>query len=325
MTQPPSAETILDINHLTHQYGQRTALNDLSLQIQRGEIFGFLGPNGSGKTTLFRILCTLIPAPAGKVKMLGFDLADSQTEIRKHIGVVFQSPSLDKQLTAEENIWHHGHLYGMRGPELKKRIDELLERVGLSERRHERVENFSGGMRRRVELAKGMLNRPQILLLDEPSTGLDPTARIDLWRYLKHIQENEGVTVLLTTHLMDEGDRCSRLAILDRGRLAACDTPTTLKERIGGDVITLTSANPKQVAQILKEKLNLSVETLDGTVRLERPRGHELVPQLIEAVPGLVDAVSVGKPTLEDVFIQSTGRIFRDEDPRPQKPARRSH
>jgi ABC-2 type transport system ATP-binding protein len=323
MTQ--TADNIVEIDHLSHHYGQRLALNDLSLQIRRGEIFGFLGPNGSGKTTLFRILSTLIPAPAGKVKMLGLDLAENRDEIRRHIGVVFQSPSLDKQLTAEENIWHHGHLYGMHGEELKKRIDELLDRVGLSDRRHERVENFSGGMRRRVELAKGMLNRPKILLLDEPSTGLDPSARIDLWRYLRHIQENEGVTVLLTTHLMDEGDRCSRLAILDRGKLAACDTPATLKERIGGDVITLSSTQPAQVAQLLREKLNVTVETLDGIVRLERPRGHELVPQLIEAVPGLVDAVSVGKPTLEDVFIQVTGRIFRDEETAPAKPPRRSH
>ena len=170
-------------------------------------------------------------------------------------------------------------------------------------------------MRRRVELAKGMLNRPKILLLDEPSTGLDPSARIDLWRYLHEVQQNDGVTVLLTTHLMDEGDRCSRLAIVDHGKLAACDSPAALKERIGGDVITLHSAQPAVVAQTILEKFNLKAEALDGVVRLERQRGYEFVPQLIEAMPGLIDSVSVGKPTLEDVFIEATGRIFRDDPP----------
>lgn len=308
-----SAESIVEIAHLSHSYGQHAALSDLSLQVKRGEIFGFLGPNGSGKTTLFRILSTLIEATPGTVRMLGMDLSQERDEIRKHIGVVFQSPSLDKQLTAEENLRHQGHLYGLHGRELIGRIDRLLNEVNLSDRRHERVERFSGGMRRRVELAKGMLNAPRILLLDEPSTGLDPAARIDLWRYLTDVQANQGVTVLLTTHLMDEADRCSRLAILDRGKLAACDSPTALKDRIGGDVINLTTRQPAEVAQTVRDKFGLPAEAVDGSVRFERRRGHEFVPQLIEALPGLIDSVSVGKPTLEDVFIQVTGRLFRDE------------
>jgi len=315
-----STDNVVRIDRLSHDYSRRgasprPALSDLSLQVRRGEIFGFLGPNGSGKTTLFRILSTLIPAPPGKVTLLGLDLAQHRDRLRQDIGVVFQSPSLDKHLTADENLRCQGNLYGLRGPELQKRMDQLLDKVGLSDRRHERVERFSGGMRRRVELAKGMLNRPQILLLDEPSTGLDPTARIDLWRYLREIQHNDGVTILLTTHLMDEADRCSRLAILDHGRLAACDSPAVLKDRIGGDVITLRSTQPTQVAQIITDKFNLKPEALDGVVRLQKPRGHEFVPQLIEALPGLIDSVSVGKPTLEDVFIEATGHIFRDETP----------
>jgi ABC-2 type transport system ATP-binding protein len=308
-----TAENVVQIDSLSHSYGKRAALVELSLQVRRGEIFGFLGPNGSGKTTLFRILSTLIPAVAGKVRMLGLDLAKDRDALRAQIGVVFQSPSLDKQLTAEENLYQQGHLYGLHGAPLKKRIGELLDRVSLADRRHERVETFSGGMRRRVELAKGLLNQPQILLLDEPSTGLDPAARIDLWRYLREIQQSDGVTVLLTTHLMDEGDRCSRLAILDRGRLVACDTPAALKEKIGGDVITLASAQSAKVAETIREKFHVPVEALDGIVRLERPRGHEFIPQLIEAMPGLIDSVSVGKPTLEDVFIHVTGRLFRDD------------
>jgi ABC-2 type transport system ATP-binding protein len=306
-------ENVVEIDRLSHSYGSFAALRELTLQVRRGEIFSFLGPNGSGKTTLFRILSTLISAPRGHVRMLGRDLAEDRDRLRREIGVVFQSPSLDKQLTAEENLAYQGSLYGMGGRELRERIDHLLEKVGLSDRRGERVERFSGGMRRRVELAKGMLNRPKILLLDEPSTGLDPAARIDLWKYLQEVVSNDGVTVLLTTHLMDEADRSSRLAIMDRGRLAACDTPAKLKERISGDIITLSSGQPAEVARIIGEKFKLATETVDGVVRIERQRGHEFVPQLIESLPGMVESVSVGKPTLEDVFIHATGRFFRDE------------
>jgi ABC-2 type transport system ATP-binding protein len=311
--QPTITDPIVEIEHLSHSYGKRAALVDVSLRVGRGEIFGFLGPNGSGKTTLFRILCTLIPSPPGTVRFFGKDLSSHRDEMRRQLGVVFQSPSLDKQLTAEENLRQQGHLYGMRGKELSARIERLLERVNLLDRRHERVERFSGGMRRRVELAKGMLNQPKILLLDEPSTGLDPAARIDLWKYLTEIQQNEGVTILLTTHLMDEADRCSRLAIMDRGKVAACDTPMAMKEQIGGDVISLSTIQGDRVAQIIREKFQIQPETLDGVVRLERQRGHEFVPQLIEALPGMIDSVSLGKPTLQDVFIHVTGRLFRDE------------
>ncbi len=307
MTDP-----IVEIQHLTYSYGQRTALCDLSLQVQSGEIFGFLGPNGSGKTTLFRILSTLIPAPQKTVRMFGLDPSDSLNEIRRHIGVVFQSPSLDRQLTAAENLRHHGHLYGLAGADLQNRIDDALARLDLLDRAHERVDSFSGGMRRRVELAKGLLNRPRLLLLDEPSTGLDPGARIDLWQAL-HDANAAGVTILLTTHLMDEADRCSRLAILTSGKLVACDSPAILKSRIGGDVITLTTADPPALLMKLRQRLGIEAQQIESTIRLERPNGHSLVPQLIDAAGGLVDSVSVGKPTLEDVFIRLTGKKFRDE------------
>jgi ABC-2 type transport system ATP-binding protein len=309
----PPAQSIVEIRSLSHSYGRRLALDDVSLSVLPGEIFGFLGPNGSGKTTLFRILSTLIAIGPDHVRMMGMDIATEIDAIREHIGVVFQSPSLDKQLTAEENLRHHGHLYGLHGRDLANRIEELLRRVGLWDRRKERVEGFSGGMRRRVELAKGMLNTPRILLLDEPSTGLDPTARIDLWNYLVDLQQR-GVTILLTTHLMDEADRCSRLAIMDRGKLLACDTPAALKSRIGGDVITLVSSNPPLAAKTIQDRFQIIPEALNGTLRLERARGHEFVPQLIESLPGLIDSVSVGKPTIEDVFIHVTGRKFEPEN-----------
>ncbi len=306
-------QPIVSVDELSHQYGEHVALKSVSLSVNPAEIFGFLGPNGSGKTTLFRILSTLMPPQTGSVKMVGLDIVKDRSAVREKIGVVFQSPSLDKVLTARENLMHHGHLYHLSGADLRGRIDAALATMNLLDRADERVERFSGGMRRRVELAKSMLNRPAILLLDEPSTGLDPSARIDLWNHLRSLQQ-QGVTILLTTHLMDEADRCSRLAILDRGVLVACDTPAAMKERIGGDVITLTSTEPDAVRHQLRKHLNLESERIDDTVRLERPRGHELIPQLIENLPGMITSVSVGKPTLEDVFIQLTGRQFRDEE-----------
>jgi ABC-2 type transport system ATP-binding protein len=311
-----SAAAAIQTDHLIHRYGERTALHDLSVSVAAGEIVALLGPNGSGKTTLFRILSTLVPPQDGRAAIFGLDLADTaqRDAIRRRIGVVFQNPALDKQLTAEENLAYHGHLYGLGGNELRQRVRDLLGRVNLLDRAGERVSTFSGGMRRRVEVAKGMLHRPQLLLLDEPSTGLDPVARGEVWNYLSEVRAKDGVTVLLTTHLMDEADRCDRVAIMDTGKLIAFDTPAALKERVGGDVITLRTRDAAVVRAIVKEKLGVDDDsTADGTVRFERPRGHEFVPALIEALPGLVDSVSVGKPTLEDVFVHVTGKGFRNE------------
>ena len=318
----------VEVTRLSHAYGERRALDDLSLSVGAGEIFGLLGPNGSGKTTLFRILSTLIPTTPGSAKILGHDVALERDAVRRQIGVVFQSPSLDKQLTAEENLRHQGHLYGLRGAELGRRIADLLGGLGLGGRARERVGTFSGGMRRRVELAKGLLHRPRVLLMDEPSTGVDPAARIDLWHQLRALTAATGadgggcrVTVLLTTHLLDEAEHCTRLAVLAGGRLLACDTPAALKARIGGDVITIATRQPAAVRAALRERLGVDAEELDGTVRFERELGHAFVPRAIEALPGLVDSISVGKPTLEDVFIRLTGHRFATTDEAPDRAA----
>ncbi|HZZ42215.1 MAG TPA: ATP-binding cassette domain-containing protein [Tepidisphaeraceae bacterium] len=310
---------IVDIRNLTRAYAERTAVNDLSLAVSAGEIFGFLGPNGSGKTTLFRILSTLMPATSGEVVYnfsgSSFTLgASSLFAIRQHLGVVFQSPSLDNQLTPYENLRHHGHLYGLRGAELARRIETLLGRVNLLDRMNDRVGSFSGGMRRRVEIAKGLLNHPALLLLDEPSTGLDPGARIDLWSYLRQIQA-EGVTILVTTHLMEEADLCSRLAIMHQGRAVAVGTPTELKSQIGGDVITLQSPEPEKALGFIKERLGLTPTRWENTLRIEHADGAHLIPRLIEALPNLVDSISVGKPTLQDVFIRTTGHRLSGDIP----------
>ena len=297
----------ISISNLSHSYGSRTALSDLSLDINPGEIFAFLGPNGSGKTTLFRILSTLIPPQRGGVRMLNLELPRDTNQLRPQIAVVFQSPSLDKQLTAEENLRHHGHLYGLRGNELSQRIDESLSRFNLAERRREIVSTFSGGLRRRVELAKGLLTRPQILLMDEPSTGLDPVARLELWTALVAARQEKNLTILLTTHLMDEADKCDRLAIMDQGKLIALGTPAELKQQIGGDVITLTTADAPRLALSLREKFQLEPQLLDSTVRFEKQNAAEFVPTLIKSLPDQILTLSISKPTLEDVFIRLTG------------------
>ncbi|MHC5042475.1 MAG: ABC transporter ATP-binding protein [Planctomycetota bacterium] len=307
----------IEIEDVAHDYGARRALDGLSFQVRAGEVFGLLGPNGGGKTTLFRILATLMAPTAGHARVLGLDTVEAPAAVRRKIGVVFQSPSLDRKLTVSENLAYQGALYGMPPRGTRERAAEMLQRVGLADRaaeRVERVEKLSGGLRRRVELAKGLLHAPDVLLLDEPSTGLDPGGRRDLWTYLEEIRDGDGVTSLLTTHLMEEAERCDRLAILDHGRLVALGTPAALRAEIGGDVLTLTTADPDTLRGGLSERFGLEPAVVDGKVRLEHAEGHVLIPQLVEAFPEKIEAVAVGKPTLEDVFVKKTGHRFWSED-----------
>lgn len=290
-------------------------MKNVSFSVGKGEIFGFLGPNGSGKTTTFRILSTLIRLSAGRVRILNYDLATQTQQIRARIGVVFQAPSLDKKLTAYENLMHQGHLYGLRGGKLKNRIEVLLDRVKLSDRANEYVETFSGGMRRRIELAKGLLHEPEILLLDEPSTGLDPGARIDLWQYLDQLSREDGVTCLLTTHYMEEAAHCHRLGILNHGELVALDTPANLRETIGGDIITIQTKDPERLKSDILNLLQIEAGIVDGSLRIELENGHELIGRLAQALPGKIDAMTLSKPTLEDVFIRRTGHTFWADTP----------
>src|SRR5947207_11560153 len=244
LAHPPA----IAVRELVHRYDNRTALNGVTFDVRPAELFGLLGPNGSGKTTMFRILSTLMVPVGGRAFVLGRDAAKEPNELRREIGVVLQSQSIDLKLTATENLRHQGHLYGLRGRELSARIRAILERVGLADRAHEKAETFSGGMQRRLELAKGLLHGPRVLLLDEPTTGLDPGARRDVWQYLHMLRDEEQVTVLVTTHLMEEAERCDRLAILNEGKLVALGTPADLKREIGGDVIVLDSRDPESLA-----------------------------------------------------------------------------
>ena len=309
----PTLAPVISVQQIVHKYENRTALAGVSFDVAGAELFGLLGPNGSGKTTLFRILSTLMLPSGGRAVILGADAAKDPNRVRREIGVVFQAQSIDIKLTAEENLWHQGHLYGLHGKALKSRIDEMLARVRLLDRANERAETFSGGMQRRLELAKGLLHHPSVLLLDEPTTGLDPGARRDLWQYLQILRDEEKVTVIVTTHLMEEAERCDRLAILNQGKLVALGTPTELKREIGGDVILLDSANPDSLAQRISQRFQVDAQVLAGQVRLERENGHRFITDVVESFPGEIQAISVSKPTLEDVFIHRTGHRFWTE------------
>ena len=311
---PLAVPAVISVQELVHRYEGRTALNGVSFEVRHAELFGLLGPNGSGKTTMFRILSTLMVPSGGRAVIKGFDAAKEPGKLRREIGVVFQAQSIDLKLTAAENLWHQGHLYGLRGEVLKARIPELLSRVGLLDRAREKAETFSGGMQRRLELAKGLLHHPAVLLLDEPTTGLDPGARRDLWQYLQILRDEEQVTVIVTTHLMEEAGRCDRLAILNEGKLVALGTPTELKQEIGGDVILLDARNAESLAERIRARFNLDAQVLGGQVRLERENGHRFITEVFEAFPGEIQAVSVSKPSLEDVFIHRTGHKFWTED-----------
>lgn len=308
-----STSSVISVREIVHRYGDRPALNGVSFDVQSAELFGLLGPNGSGKTTLFRILSTLMVPVGGHALILGHDVAKEPSQLRREIGVVFQAQSIDLKLTAAENLRHQGHLYGLHGAALRKRITTMLARVGLADRAKDKAETFSGGMQRRLELAKGLLHGPRVLLLDEPTTGLDPGARRDLWQYLRILRDEEHVTVLVTTHLMEEAERCDRLVILNEGKLVALGTPLELKREIGGDVIVLETQNAEALSSRIRARFNIDVRVVGEQLRIEKDHGHHFVTDLVESFPGEIDAVSIAKPSLEDVFIRRTGHRFWSE------------
>src|SRR3954470_10073942 len=303
---------VISVRELVHRYDNRTALNGVTFDVRPAELFGLLGPNGSGKTTIFRILSTLMVPVGGRALILGHDAAKEPSQLRREIGVVFQSQSIDLKLTATENLRHQGHLYGLRGRDLSNRIQSVLERVGLSDHAREKAETFSGGMQRRLELAKGLLHGPRVLLLDEPTTGLDPGARRDLWQYLRMLRDEDHVTVLVTTHLMEEAERCDRLAILNEGKLVALGTPAELRSKatLGGDVVILEAREPESLAARIAQRFGVSPAVIENKIRLKRAEGHRFVTEVSEAFPGEIESISVAKPTLEDVFIDLTGHRF---------------
>jgi len=307
---PPQA---VQISGLSHWYGPRRALENVSLEIASGEVYALLGPNGGGKTTLFRVLSTLVAPQDGTVRVLGRDVVEQTRAVRGLLGVVFQAPSLDRKLTVAENMRQQAALYGIAGTVARRRCDRLLAQLNLSDRALDRVESLSGGLRRRVELAKCLIHEPRLLAMDEPSTGLDPGARSDLWRCLGQLQDEREVTIVLTTHLLEEAEKADRLGILHQGRMVAEGKPEALRAEIGGDAIVLQTKRPDELATRIQQRFGAAVQVIDGRVRLEQPEGCQWAARLAEAFPGLIEAVSVGRPTLEDVFIDRTGHRFWEE------------
>ncbi|MBI4063596.1 MAG: ABC transporter ATP-binding protein [Elusimicrobia bacterium] len=310
-------DAAVSVNNLNFIYprGQRPVLRGLSFKIEQGEVFGLLGPNGSGKTTLFRLITTLLRPSRGEISVFGIEAADCPACVRAKIGVVFQYPALDKKLTVMENMKAQGHLYGISGRVLAKRIDSLLDIFNLKERGREMAENLSGGLRRRLEIAKGLLHRPRLLVMDEPSTGLDPAARLDMWRYLRELVKEFRTTVVLTTHLMEEAEQCGRLAILSEGSLVALGRPEDLRSHVGGDVIRVKGLNLGDLRVKIQNQFGNNVRLVDDNLIIERRQAHELISQLAQAFPDQIESVTLAKPTLEDVFMHFTGRSFQRRDP----------
>jgi ABC-2 type transport system ATP-binding protein len=298
---------VIQVENLTHRYGDRTALADVSFEVRKGEIFGLLGPNGGGKSTLFRILSTMMAPNSGRAAIAGHDVVREAAAVRRQVGVVFQTQSLDKALTVEENLRAQGHLHGLSGALLGERMARAMERLGLADRRKDLVETLSGGLRRRVEIAKALLHHPLVLLMDEASTGLDPAARRDLSRHIESLREQEGVTILLTTHILEEADRCDRLVLLHQGAIVAQGSPRELRSSIGGDVVVLETNEAESLAGRIEQRFGVRPAALEGRVRVEIPDGHRFITEVVEAFPGAIESVGLHKPTLEDVFVRETG------------------
>jgi len=298
---------VILVENLTHKYNSRIALSNVSFEVNTGEIFGLLGPNGGGKSTLFRILSTMMVPTSGRAEVAGHDVSRDPAAVRRTIGVVFQTQSLDKALTVAENLRSQGHLHGLSGPKLKERMEQVMERLGLADRRNDVVETLSGGLKRRVEIAKGLLHRPVVLLMDEASTGLDPGARRELWQYVEELRSREGVTILLTTHILDEADRCDRLILLHKGKVVAEGTPSQLRSKIGGDVVVLETADTTALSGQIETRFGVKPSVMDGMLRVEISNGHRFITEVVEAFPGAIESVGLHKPTLEDVFVHETG------------------
>ena len=309
---------------VSHSYGDREALRGVSFHVGEGEIFGLLGPNGGGKTTLFKLLTTLTPSQRGQLAVHGRDVAADPDGVRQELGVTFQSPSLDPKLTVWENVQCQGALYGLTGAALRERGESLLRSLGVLDRRGDYAETLSGGLKRRVEIAKSLLHSPRVLVLDEPSTGLDPGARHDLWTFLDRLRREDGVTVLATTHLMEEAERCDRLGLLNAGELIALGTPDELRGQVGGDCVTIRGEDADALAATIEDRYSVRVLRLGETLRVEHADAGNFVRDVYADLGDRVRSVNLGPPTLEDVFMRKTGHAFFGEPP-PEEPRRSRH
>lgn len=305
---------IIEAANLSKRFGQLVAVDQVSLSVTEGEIFGFLGPNGAGKTTTINILCTLLRPTSGTALVNGYDIIRQRNQVRSSIGLVFQDPTLDEYLTGEQNLRFHAYAYNVPRSVRERRIGELLELVGLSDRRKSKVRTYSGGMKRRLELVRGLLHRPRVLFLDEPTLGLDPQTRRHIWEYIHTLRQQERLTIFLTTHYMDEAENCDRIAIIDYGRIVALDTPDNHKDSLGGDLVTLKAEDNEAAVLELQERHNLSPEIQNGAVSFCVPQGERFLPDFVRGFRSRLLSISVRRPTLDDVFLRLTGHAIREQE-----------
>lgn len=305
---------IIEVKDLVKKYGDLEAVKGISFGVERGEIFGFLGPNGAGKTTTINILCTLLRPTSGNAVLDGLDVAKDRDRVRESIGLVFQDPSLDERLTARENLEFHAYAYRVPKEVRDERIGEVLSMVELMDRGEDRVETFSGGMKRRLEIARGLLHYPKVLFLDEPTIGLDPQTRNSIWEYIHELKRTHDITIFLTTHYMDEAENCDRIAIIDYGKIIALDTPEELKSQVGGDVVKIKTEDDMEAERILIEEFEVDMIKDKDCLCFEVESGESFIPRFIKDFPVSVNSISLHRPTLDDVFLKMTGREIRLEE-----------
>jgi ABC-2 type transport system ATP-binding protein len=309
-----SPDLAVRVRGLVKRFKEVEAVRGIDLDVYPGETFGFLGPNGAGKSTTIKILCTLTKATAGTAQVAGFDVATQRDAVRRHIGLVFQEPTLDAYLTAEQNLRFHGELYGVERSGAAARRGEVLAMVGLQDRRSSLVQTFSGGMRRRLEIARGLLHSPRVLFLDEPTIGLDPQTRASIWDYIRELHGREEITVFVTTHYMDEAENCDRIAIMNEGRIVALDTPDALKAAVGKDRVSITTDNDAAAIAALAETFDVQAAIHEGAVSFAVAEGAAFVPQLFARLPVPIASVTVTRPSLDDVFLSYAGTTIRDAE-----------
>jgi len=308
------SEPAVLVDGLVKRYGEVEAVRGIGFEVAPGETFGFLGPNGAGKSTTIKILCTLAAPTSGTARVAGYDVVKNRDTVRRNIGLVFQDPTLDSYLTGEQNLRFHADLYGVPRQQLAPRMRQVLEMVGLWDRRQAVVATYSGGMKRRLEIARGLLHAPRVLFLDEPTVGLDPQTRSSIWEYINDLKQREDITIFLTTHYMDEAENCDRIAIIDHGKIVAIDTPENLKASVGKDRVQIRTADDQTAIAELKELFEIEAAIHEGMVTFNVESGEQFVPRLFEGLSQQIKAVSVSRPSLDDVFMSYTGKTIRDAE-----------
>ena len=316
-SNPTSSDNVIEVKNLTRKFKKLTAVNDISFNVGKGEIFGFLGPNGAGKTTTINILCTLLLPTSGTATVNGYNVVSQTSQVRSSIGLVFQESTLDEYLSAEQNLLFHSYAYGIPKNERKERLESMLKMVELWDRRNDRIQTYSGGMRRRLEIARGLLHHPKVLFLDEPTIGLDPQTRHKIWDYIQELRKQTNLTIFMTTQYMEEAENCHRIGIIDRGKIVALDTPDNLKDAVGGDILTMRTTDNAAAVREIQERYKLKTTFKGDNIAFNIDNGEQFLPEFVKSFQGHILSISLRRPTLDDVFLKLTGSSIRAERAAP--------